>query len=280
MFRILEKYLIGPKIQYARVLAPEIAKKARAGQFLIVTHGENSERIPLTLADWDAREGSITMVFQEMGKTTHRLGELKAGDSIENILGPQGQPTEIRNFGRCVVIGGGIGIAPVYPLARALSAAGNRVTAIVGYRSSQHVFWEDRMRAEAETLVLGTNDGSAGRKGMVTDFLKEILEGGGKVDRVFAIGPMPMMRAVAEMTREPGIPSVVSMNTLMVCGMGMCGACRVTVGGKTYFTCMDGPDFDGHAVDFDEALRRLSTYKAEENVCFEEYQRGRGYGCE
>ncbi len=271
MFKILEKYYLAPKINFALIEAPLVAKKAEAGQFVIVRGTEKGERIPLTIADYDRNNGTITIVFQELGKSTHQLGMLKAGDYVLDFLGPQGNPTEIENFGNVVVIGGGIGIAPVYPLARKLKEVGNRVTAIIGYRSKEFVFWEDKMKSVSDELIISTNDGTYGKKGLVTDMLKELIESGEKIDRIFAIGPAIMMKAVAEMTKEYNIKTIVSLNSLMVCGMGMCGACRVTVGGKTKFTCMDGPDFDGHEVDFDELMQRLSTYKNAEQKCLEGY---------
>jgi ferredoxin--NADP+ reductase len=192
---------------------------------------------------------------------------MKKGEYLLDLLGPQGNPTEIENFGRAVVIGGGIGVAPVYPLARALKEKGNTVTSIIGYRSREHVFWEDRMKAVSDRLIITTNDGSYGAKGFVTDMLKDVAASGEKIDVVFAIGPAVMMKAVVEMTRPLNLKTIVSLNSLMVCGMGMCGACRVSVGGKTKFTCMDGPDFDGHTVDFELLMKRLETYKGEECSC-------------
>jgi NAD(P)H-flavin reductase len=267
MFKILDKYILGPKMHYVLMDAPLIAKKAQAGQFVIVRVREQGERVPLTIADFDAKKGTVTLVFQEAGKTTTLLAGMKKGDCLLDLLGPQGNPTEIINYGNVVVIGGGIGVAPVYPLARALKEKGNKVTSIIGYRSKDHIFWEDKMKAVSDQLIIATNDGSYGKKGFVTDMFKEIVQAGDQVDIVFAIGPAVMMRAVAEMTRPMGIKTVVSLNSLMVCGMGMCGACRVEVAGKTRFTCMDGPDFDAHQVDFDLLMKRLDTYKNEECSC-------------
>ena len=227
---------------------------------------EKGERIPLTIADFDRAKGTISLVFQECGKTSSDLARMKQGDHLLDLLGPQGNPTELERFGTAVVVGGGIGVAPVYPLARALREKGNTVISIVGYRSRDHVFWDDRMRSVSDSLVICTNDGSYGAKGFVTDALKELMSRQSP-DVVFAIGPAVMMKAVAEMTRSAGIKTIVSLNSLMVCGMGMCGACRVTVAGKTRFTCMDGPDFDAHQVDFDLLMKRLETYKSEEGTC-------------
>lgn len=278
MFKILEKYYLGPKIQLALMEAPMIARKAQAGQFIIIRITDEGERVPLTIADYDREKGTITMVFQEMGKTTHQLGRLKAGEYLMDMLGPQGNPTEVENFGHTVVIGGGVGIAPVYPLARKLKKHGNKVTSIIGYRSKDHVFWEDKMRAVSDDLLILTNDGSYGDKGFVTDALKKIIESGKKIDRVFAIGPTIMMKAVTDLTKPAEIPTVVSLNSLMVCGMGMCGACRVTVGGETKFTCMDGPDFNGFLVDFDELMKRLETYKPQEKSCLEGWEKECAHG--
>ncbi len=273
MFKILEKYYLGPNINYALIEAPLVAKKAEAGQFVILRVSEKGERIPLTIADYDRKNGTITIVFQEIGKSTKQLGMLKAGDYILDFLGPQGNPTEVENFGNVVVIGGGIGIAPVYPLARKLREYGNKVTSIIGYRAKEYVFWEDKMQSVSDRLIVGTNDGSYGKKGFVTDMLKEVIDSKEKIDRIFAIGPAVMMKAVADMTKDYNIKTIVSLNSLMVCGMGMCGACRVTVDRKTKFTCMDGPDFDGHLVDFDELINRLATYKDDERKCLEGFEK-------
>jgi len=264
MFRILEKYILAPKIHYLLLEAPLIAKRAKAGQFVIIRASEKGERIPLTIADFNPKEGTITLVFQEVGKTTCMLAAMKKDDDILDLLGPQGNPTEIENYGNVVVVGGGIGVAPVYPLARALKEKENTVTSIIGYRSKEHVFWEDKMKSVSDSLIVATNDGSYGKKGFVTDVLKELMDAGEKIDIVFAIGPAVMMQKVAELTRTKNIKTIVSLNSLMVCSMGMCGACRVEVGKETKFTCMDGPDFDAHQVDFDLLLKRLDTYKAEE----------------
>jgi ferredoxin--NADP+ reductase len=264
MFKIIRKFILGPGIQCIVFDAPLIAKKAEAGQFVIVRVREKGERIPLTIADFDRESGTITIVFQELGKSTRLFGRLKAGDYIPDLLGPQGNPTEVEKFGNVAVVGGGIGVAAIYPLLKELKEKGNNVTAIAGYRSKDYVFWEDKIRAVSERLLIATNDGSYGRKGLVTDLLKEVIAEE-KIDRVFAIGPTIMMKAVSDLTKEKNIKTIVSLNSLMVCGMGMCGACRVTVGGKTHFTCMDGPDFDGHFVDFEELMKRLETYNLEEN---------------
>lgn len=266
MFKILEKQLLAPGIHAAVIAAPLIARKAMAGQFVMVRVSEQGERIPLTIADFDRVNGTVTIVFQEAGKTTRALGAMKPGDSLPDLLGPQGNATDAGNSATVVVVGGGIGVAPVYPLARELKEKGDKVIAVLGFRSRQHVFWEEKMRSVSDSLVICTNDGSYGRKGFVTDALKEIIDSQ-KIGIVFAIGPAVMMKAVAELTRPAAIKTVASLNALMVCGMGMCGACRVSVGGETRFTCMDGPDFDAHKVDFDLLIKRLETYKGEEKAC-------------
>ncbi len=272
MFKILKKKIIAPKTILMNVKAPLIAKKAEPGQFIVIRVNEKGERIPLTIADFDRKEGIITIVFQEMGKTTHLLGNKKEGEDISDILGPLGNPTETDNFGTVVCIGGGVGIAPVYPLSRKLKNKGNKVISIIGYRSSEHVFWEEEMKRVSNELYIATNDGSYGEKGFVTDLLKKLIKKDAKIDRIFAIGPAIMMKAVADLTRPYKIKTTVSLNSLMVCGMGMCGACRVTVNGETKFTCSDGPDFDAHLVNFDELMKRLNTYKEEEKVSFNKWK--------
>ncbi len=267
MFKILDIYPLCPKTNCVLMAAPLIARKAQAGQFVIARVREQGERIPLTIADFDRGKGEITLVFQEAGKTTAFFAGMKKGDFILDLLGPQGNPTSIKNYGNVVVIGGGIGIAPVYPLARALKEKGNQVVSIAGYRSKELVFWEEKLKSVSQRLFVVTNDGSYGKKGLVTGALKEIIDNQEKIDIVFAVGPAIMMKAVAEMTKPLGIKTIVSLNSLMVCGMGMCGACRAEVGGKIKFTCMDGPDFDAHQVDFDLLIKRLETYKPEEGSC-------------
>jgi NAD(P)H-flavin reductase len=272
MFKILKKETLAPKTIFMNVVAPLIAKKAEPGQFIVIRVNEKGERIPLTIADFDREKGTISMVFQEIGKTTHLLGTKQEEEFISDILGPLGNPTEIKNFGTVVAIGGGVGIAPVYPLSRKLKAKGNNVISIIGYRSRDFVFWEDKMKSASDKLYITTNDGSYGEKGFVTDLLKKLIDDNLKIDHIFAIGPAIMMKAVADLTRPYKIPTTVSLNSIMVCGMGMCGACRVTVGGETKFTCADGPDFDAHLVNFDELMQRLNTYKEEEKISFEKWQ--------
>ncbi len=252
------------------VRAPLIAEERRPGQFVILQLDDDfGERIPLTIADADPAEGSITLVFQAVGKTTHRLAELAVGDRIANLVGPLGRPTHIENFGTVVCVGGGIGVAPLHPIAQGMKQAGNRVIIIMGARTKNLIVLEDRMRAIADELIVCTDDGSAGRKGLVTEPLKEICARTPPPGLAVAIGPPIMMKFCAEATRPFGIPTVVSLNTIMIDGTGMCGGCRVTVGGETKFTCVDGPEFDGHAVDFDNLMKRLKAYKQREDEAHE-----------
>lgn len=274
MFKILRKEVLGPEMVLMEVEAPNVAKTAEPGQFVVVRVYDKGERIPLTIADFDRTKGVVTLVFQKIGKTTHLLGSKNQGDFISDVFGPLGNPTEIENFGKVVCVGGGIGIAPIYPISRKLKSKGNEVISIIGYRSKNYVFWEDKMRAVSDRLLISTNDGTYGEKGFVTDVLKKILDSEKDIRRVFTIGPAIMMKAVADMTRPFNIPTIASLNSLMVCGMGMCGACRVTVGGETKFTCSDGPDFDAHLVDFDELMKRLNIYKEEEKLSFEKWMEG------
>ncbi len=278
MFKILKKEALAPKTILMETYAPLIAKKAEPGQFIVIRVNEKGERIPLTIADFNRKQGTITMVFQEIGKTTNLLGTKNVGEYISDILGPLGNPTETDRYGTVVTIGGGVGIAPVYPLSRKLKSLGNKVISIIGYRSKDFVFWEERMRSSSDELLIATNDGSYGAKGLVTDVLKNLIDKDTHIDRIYAIGPAIMMKAVADLTRGYKIKTIVSLNSLMVCGMGMCGACRITIGGETKFTCADGPDFDAHLVNFDELMKRLNTYKEEEKISFEKWKEEVGYG--
>lgn len=276
MYRIVRKEVMSPVIKLMEIEAPEVATKAQAGQFIILRIDEEGERIPLTIADFDRNRGTITTIFQEVGYTTRRLGGLEEGDTLTDFVGPLGQPSEIENYGRVVCVGGGVGVAPIFPIARALKEAGNEVISIIGARTKELLFWEDKMRAVSSELLVATDDGSYGHKGFVTDLLKQLLEEKGKVARVWGIGPVVMMRAVAETTRPFNVPTIVSMNPIMVDGTGMCGACRVSVGGETKFACVDGPEFDGHQVDWQLALRRLNMYREEEKRIIEFHEEG---GC-
>jgi ferredoxin--NADP+ reductase len=270
MNTILEKVQLSDEVFQVRVRAPLIAEARRAGQFVIVQlDSEFGERIPLTIADADAKEGWIQLIFQTVGKTTHRLAEMNAGDRIENLLGPLGRPTHIERFGTVVCVGGGIGVAPLHPIAQSLKAAGNRLVVILGARNRSLIILEDRMRALADELIVCTDDGSHGRKALVTEPLKEVCARTPKPDLAVAIGPPIMMKFCAEATRPFAVKTLVSLNTIMVDGTGMCGGCRVTVGGETKFVCVDGPEFDGHAVDFDNMIQRLGAYKSHEHEAHE-----------
>ncbi|NLW07963.1 MAG: sulfide/dihydroorotate dehydrogenase-like FAD/NAD-binding protein [Clostridia bacterium] len=274
MYRFVRKEILSPIIKLLEIEAPEIAAKARAGQFIILRIDEQGERIPLTIADFDRSQGTITIIFQEVGYSTRLLGTLEAGASLADFVGPLGQATEIKNYGRVVCVGGGVGVAPVYPIARALKEAGNEVISIIGSRTKELLILEDEMRAASSELLVATDDGSYGHHGFVTDLLKQVLEEKDNIARVWGIGPVVMMRAVAETTRPYDIPTIVSMNPIMVDGTGMCGACRVSVGGETKFACVDGPEFDGHKIDWELALRRMTMYKEEEEQAIAAHKGG------
>ena len=263
MHIIKQNSLISPNVGKMVVDAPYVAKHRKAGQFIILRIDEYGERIPLTIADSNSVEGTITLYYQIVGKTTRHLSLLKPGDFIQDIAGPLGHPTEIQNYGTVVCVGGGIGIAPVYPISSAMKKAGNRVINIIGSRTKDLLLLEDELKAVADEMIVCTDDGSYGRKAFVTDALEDILKREA-IALVVAIGPVPMMKAVSEMTRERGIKTLVSLNSIMIDGTGMCGGCRVSVGGQKKFTCVDGPEFDGHLVDFNELSVRLSTYRGEE----------------
>ncbi|HEX9011912.1 MAG TPA: sulfide/dihydroorotate dehydrogenase-like FAD/NAD-binding protein [Anaerolineaceae bacterium] len=260
----MKKQVLSEFVKLVVVEAPRVARKARPGQFVIVRTDEFGERIPLTIADFDREDGTITMIFQEVGKSTKQMGLLEVGQGFENIAGPLGHPTEIENYGTVVVVGGGVGIAPLYPITRALKEAGNHVIAIIGARCCPLLFWEDKMAGVSDELIICTDDGSAGRKAVVTEPLKEVLASRPKVSRVWAIGPAIMMKFTAEATRPFNVPTIVSLNTIMIDGTGMCGGCRVVLNGGAKFVCVDGPEFDAHQVDWDLLLSRMTFYRAEE----------------
>ncbi len=273
MYRILEKEVLSDVTKLMVVEAPHVARKARAGQFVIVRIDEHGERIPLTIADYDREAGTITLIFQEVGKSTMHLGTLQVGDMLATLAGPLGHPTEVANYGTVVCVGGGVGIAPIYPIARALKEAGNHVISIIGARTRDLLFWEDRMRAVSDELIVCTDDGSYGRKALVTEPLKELLEARGKeIARVWAIGPAIMMKFVSLTTRPYNIPTIVSLNTIMIDGTGMCGGCRVLLDEGAQFVCVDGPEFDGHKVDWDNLLARLAFYRDEERLAVERWE--------
>ncbi len=266
MNTILKKTQLSDDVFQLRVHAPLIAEERKPGQFVIVQIDSNfGERIPLTIADADLREGSITLIFQTVGKTTLKLAALKEGDAIENLLGPLGRPTHIEKLGTVVCIGGGIGVAPLHPIAQGYKQAGNKVIIIMGARNQKLLILEQEMRAIADELIICTDDGSYGRKCLVTEPLKELCLQEPKPNFVVAIGPPIMMKFCAETTRPFAVPTFVSLNTIMVDGTGMCGGCRVTVGNETKFVCVDGPEFDGHQVDFDNMMKRLRSYKTLED---------------
>jgi ferredoxin--NADP+ reductase len=267
MYKILERQVLSDVTKLMVVEAPQIARKAKAGQFVIVIIHERGERIPLTIADYDREAGTITMIFQEVGKSTMEMGLLQVGDGFKTIVGPLGHPTEIENFGTVICVGGGVGIAPVYPIARALREAGNTVISIIGARTKELLLWEDKMRAVSDELIVTTDDGSYGRKTLVTVPLKEILEAKpGGIAKIWAIGPAIMMKFVAETTRPFKVPTIVSLNTIMIDGTGMCGGCRVLMDDGAQFVCVDGPEFDGHRVDWNTLLSRLAFYRSEEQA--------------
>lgn len=269
---IIEKQDLSENVVRMVLAAPEIARKRRAGQFIILKIDEPGERIPLTIVDSDAEAGTITIIFQVVGKTTAALAAMKAGDEISDVQGPLGNPTEIENFGHVVCIGGGVGVGVVYPLAAALKKAGNQVTSIIGARTQTLLILEEEMRKVSDRLIVATDDGSYGFHGFVSAVLQNLIDAKERIDRVFAIGPVPMMRVLCDVTRPHGIPTVVSLNPVMVDATGMCGACRVAVAGKTKFTCVDGPEFDGHQVDFALLTSRLRMYQTQEKQSMEAYR--------
>jgi NAD(P)H-flavin reductase len=269
LYKIIAKDKLNPNIDYMRIEAPEIARKARPGQFVVIRVDEYGERIPLTLADWDDKEGTVTLVAMKVGTSTFKLSALNIGDSLLNLVGPLGLPSETGKFGTVICIGGGVGIAPIFPIARDLKEKGNKIISIIGSRSSDLLFWEDRMRTVSDELIVTTDDGSYAHKGLVTEPLKELLEGKEKIARVIAIGPAIMMKFCSLTTKPFEVPTFVSLNSIMVDGTGMCGCCRVEVGGTTKFACVDGPDFDGHQVDWDLLGKRQQIYLDEEKRSME-----------
>jgi ferredoxin--NADP+ reductase len=270
MHPILSRQQLSPNVTRFVVEAPRIAQIRQPGQFVIVRRGPGAERIPLTVADVDKAAGTITLVIQAVGKSTFDLTSLQVGDAITDIVGPLGKPTHLLSSGHAVVVGGGVGTAVAYPIAEALAAHGVRVTSVIGGRSREWVIYEEELRAVGEVIVC-TDDGSYGRPGFVTEALKDLCEAGG-IDEVFAIGPVPMMRACSELTRPYGIKTTVSLNSIMIDGTGMCGGCRVSIDGKTEYACCDGPEFDGHKVDFRLLADRLTTYREFEQAALERWQ--------
>ena len=270
MYRIVKKRVLNPTVTLMEVEAPLVARKAEPGQFIILRVDENGERIPLTIADYDREKGTVTIIFQIVGATTEKLNHKEEGDYLQDFVGPLGKATETEGLKRVAVIGGGVGTAIAYPVAKKLHDVGCHVDLIVGFRNKDLIILEDEFRAASTNFIIGTDDGSYGKKALVTDLLREQIEAGVKYDRVIAIGPVVMMKFVCQLTKEYNIPTVVSMNPIMIDGTGMCGGCRLTVGGETKFACVDGPEFDGHLVDFDEAMARGAMYKDFERHAYEE----------
>lgn len=269
MSEILENTVIAESVNRYVIIAPKIAQRRKAGQFVIVRIDERGERIPLTIADADPGRGTITLVVQAVGKSTAQMATLRAGDTLLDVVGPLGAPTHIARWGTTVVIGGGIGIAPAHPTAQALKAAGNTVISILGARTQSLLIMEEEMRRTSDEVIICTDDGSYGLKGFVTHALADFIAQRGHPDYVFAVGPVPMMKYVSLLTKERGIPTMVSLNPIMVDGTGMCGGCRVTLGREMKFACVDGPDFDGHLVDFDELIKRQAFYKEQEKLAYQ-----------
>ncbi len=265
-FKILKKENLAPQIRLFRVRAPHIASKSEAGQFVVVRLNETGERIPLTIAEHDPEEGSITIVIQEIGKSTIQLGMMKEGETIEDILGPLGIPSPIKKMGTVLCVGGGLGVAPLYPEARKYKDVGNKVISLIGAKSKNFFFFKERMERVSDEVLYSSDDGSFGHHGFVTDLVRKVLDRKEKIEEVTAIGPLPMMKAVSDLTKKYNIKTRVSLNSVMVDATGMCGGCRVTVGGKVKFTCVDGPGFDGHKVDFDELVHRQKRFEKEEKI--------------
>ncbi len=272
MFKILKKEALSDLVTLFEIEAKDIAKKAKAGNFFVLKIHEQGERIPLTIADFDREKGTLTSVFQKVGKTTHHLGSLKEGDFISDVIGPLGRHSPIENFGKVICVGGGVGIAPVYPIARALKEAGNKVISIIGARTKDLIFWEEKMRDVSAELIITTDDGSYGRKAVVTVPIEEILKEDKDIKLVIAIGPAIMMKFVCITTQKYNVKTIVSLNSIMVDATGMCGACRVEVGGETKFACVDGPEFDGHKVNFNLLMSRQRMYPEEEKLAMDRYK--------
>ena len=261
MFKIVKKQALNPTVTLMEIEAPLVAKKAEPGQFIILRTDKDGERIPLTVADFDRSRGTVTIIFQIVGATTEKLNHLSEGEYLHDFVGPLGKPTHTDGLKRVAVVGGGVGCAIAYPVAKKLHSLGCEVHAICGFRTKDLVILEDEFKNASSKFVLMSDDGSAGKKGLVTDALKELIESGEKYDEVITIGPLIMMKFVCALTKEYGIKTVASMNPIMIDGTGMCGGCRLTVGGKMVFACVDGPEFDGHEIDFDEAMSRADMYK-------------------
>ncbi|ADL03756.1 sulfide/dihydroorotate dehydrogenase-like FAD/NAD-binding protein [Lacrimispora saccharolytica] len=270
MYRITRKKALNPTVTLMEIEAPMLAKKAEPGQFIILRTDENGERIPLTIADFDRIKGTITIIYQVVGATTEKLNHMEEGDSLQDFVGPLGRATNTEGKKKVAVVGGGVGCAIAYPVVKKFFEQGTEVHAIIGFRNKELVILEEEFRANSSKLILMSDDGSCGEKGLVTDALKKLIESGEEYDEVITIGPLIMMKFVCKLTKEYGIKTVASMNPIMVDGTGMCGGCRLTVGGTTKFACVDGPEFDGHEIDFDEAMARSVMYKPFERKAHEE----------
>lgn len=269
MYKIVRKEHLNDFVVKMEILAPLIAKKAEPGQFVILRASNDGERIPLTVADFDRENGTVTVIFQIVGATTDELSHLNEGDSLQDFVGPLGRPSDCENLKKVAVIGGGVGCAIAYPIAKKLHNLGSTVHSVIGFRNADLVILEKDFSSVSDKIVLMTDDGSKGEKGLVTDAIRKLIDEGNSYDSVFVIGPLVMMKFVAAVTKEYGIKTIVSMNPIMIDGTGMCGGCRLTVGGETKFACVDGPEFDGHLVDFDEAIERAYFYKDFEHHAYE-----------
>ncbi len=270
---IIGRQQLAPQVTLFEVYVPDIAVKRQAGQFVIIRIAENGERIPLTIADADAQKGTITLISQSVGKTTRQLAEKKPGERLLDIAGPLGKPTHIEKVGTVVCIGGGIGVAPLYPITQAMKNAGNYIITILGARTSELIILRNKMAGLSDEMIITTDDGSEGLQGFVTTALQNLIDSGRPIDQVIAIGPSIMMKMVADTTREKKIPTIASLNTIMIDGTGMCGGCRITAGGKTRFVCVDGPEFDAHQVEWDEMIKRLGTYREHECRADQRYEK-------
>ncbi len=271
-YRIVKKEVYSPVTYMWEVEAPDVARAAQPGHFLMVRMNEEGERIPLTVADFDRQRGTVTVVIQAVGKSTREMMALAEGDAILDFIGPLGEASHIQKRSKVILVGGGLGVAPVYPQLRAYKELGSTTLSIIGFRTRHLVFWEEKFRAQSDELHIATDDGSYGHKGFVSQVLQMLLESHRDTEEVVAIGPLPMMKACCDVTRPFGVRTLVSLNSIMVDGTGMCGSCRVTVGGKLKFACVDGPDFDGHQVDFEELLRRQRRFQREEQESLMRYE--------
>lgn len=276
MFKIIEKEELCPKVHRFRIEAQKLVSKAQAGQFVILREHEEGERVPMSIGGLDKEKGILTVVIQEVGKTSGSMNCMKAGDCFADVVGPLGIPSHVEKFGRCVLIGGGVGIPPIYPIALSLKAAENKVETIIGARTKELLIYEQELSETSDILHVATDDGSYGTHGFVTTVLEKLMEDGTPIDFIMAIGPVPMMKAVAAATRPKKIKTWCSLNPIMVDGTGMCGACRVTIGGKTKFACVDGPDFDAHLVDFDQMTSRMKMYQRFEKVAYDRFLQHQG----